>query len=141
MSRPARSARRPLLASLLSAFLSTLLLASPVAAQQLQPIDRIVAVVDEDVILQSELARALANVQTQYAGREDQLPPRDVKKVEKRAEQRESVERQGRLLRAHRDPADGSPLTEDDDVGTAERREAIDVKASPVDRKDEAAKG
>ena len=42
-----------------------------------------------------------------------QLPPRDVKKVEKRAEQRESLERQGRLLRAHRDPADGSPLTED----------------------------
>ena len=53
-----------------------------------------------------------------------QLPPRDVKKVEKRAEQRESLERQGRLLRAHRDPADGSPLTEDDDVGTADAGEA-----------------
>ena len=53
-----------------------------------------------------------------------QLPPRDVKKVEKRAEQRESLERQGRLLRAHRDPADGSPLTEDDDAGTADAGEA-----------------
>ena len=53
-----------------------------------------------------------------------QLPPRDTKKVEKRAEQRESLERQGRLLRAHRDPADGSPLTEDDDAGTADAGEA-----------------
>ena len=53
-----------------------------------------------------------------------QLPPRDVKTVEKRAEQRESLERQGRLLRAHRDPADGSPLTEDDDAGTADAGEA-----------------
>ena len=53
-----------------------------------------------------------------------QLPPRDVKKVEKRAEQRDSLERQGRLLRAHRDPADGSPLTEDDDAGTADAGEA-----------------
>ena len=53
-----------------------------------------------------------------------QLPPRDVKKVEKRAEQRESLERQGRLLRAHRDPADGSPLAEDDDAGTADAGEA-----------------
>ena len=48
----------------------------------------------------------------------------DTKKVEKRAEQRESLERQGRLLRAHRDPADGSPLTEDDDAGTADAGEA-----------------
>lgn len=47
-------------------------------AQQLQPIDRIVAVVDEDVILRSELDRAVANIAAQYAGRENQLPPRDV---------------------------------------------------------------
>jgi len=47
-------------------------------AQQLQPLDGIVAVVDEGVILRSELDRALRNIQTQYAGRENQLPPRDI---------------------------------------------------------------
>ena len=43
-----------------------------------QAIDRIAAVVNEDVILQSELDRATRNVLTQYANRQDQLPPRDV---------------------------------------------------------------
>ena len=43
-----------------------------------QAIDRIAAVVNEDVILQSELDRATRNVLTQYASRQDQLPPRDV---------------------------------------------------------------
>jgi peptidyl-prolyl cis-trans isomerase SurA len=43
-----------------------------------QPLDRIAAVVDEDVILQSELQRAIANIKAQYAGRENQLPPEDV---------------------------------------------------------------
>lgn len=70
MSRPARFARLLLLALFLCA--------TPVAAQQLQPIDRIVAVVDEDVILASELDQAMKNVLAQYAGREDQLPPRAV---------------------------------------------------------------
>lgn len=52
---------------------------SPAAqAQELQPIDRIAAVVDEDVVLRSELDRAVANITSQYAGRENQLPPRDV---------------------------------------------------------------
>jgi peptidyl-prolyl cis-trans isomerase SurA len=46
--------------------------------QQLQPLDRIVAVVDEDVILRSELDRAMANVERQYAGRSAQLPPRGI---------------------------------------------------------------
>ncbi len=50
----------------------------PLQAQQLQPIDRIAAVVDEDVILRSELDRAVANISAQYAGRENQLPPRAV---------------------------------------------------------------
>ena len=59
--------------------LAVLLLLGPnVLAQQLQPIDRIAAVVDEDVILQSELDRAVRNITLQYAGREDQLPPPDV---------------------------------------------------------------
>ena len=47
-------------------------------AQQLQPLDGIVAVVDEGVILQSELDRALRNIHGQYAGRENQLPPPDI---------------------------------------------------------------
>lgn len=43
-----------------------------------QPLDRIAAVVNEDVILQSELDRAVANILAQYATRQDQLPPPDV---------------------------------------------------------------
>ncbi|MDB6162890.1 MAG: molecular chaperone SurA [Xanthomonadaceae bacterium] len=53
---------------------------APAHAQQaaVQPLDRIVAVVDEDVILQSELDRAERNIRAQYATRQDQLPPADV---------------------------------------------------------------
>lgn len=53
---------------------------APARAQQgaAQPLDRIVAVVDEDVILQSELDRAESNIRAQYASRTDQLPPPDV---------------------------------------------------------------
>ena len=51
---------------------------SPALAQSLQPLDRIAAVVNEDVILQSELDRAVQNVLGQYASRPEQLPPRDV---------------------------------------------------------------
>ena len=47
-------------------------------SSQVQPLDRIAAVVDEDVILRSELDRALANIRGQYAGREDQLPPTQI---------------------------------------------------------------
>jgi peptidyl-prolyl cis-trans isomerase SurA len=43
-----------------------------------QPLDRIVAVVDEDVILQSELDEAVRSVKQQYAGNPGQLPPDDV---------------------------------------------------------------
>lgn len=57
---------------------AVLLVASTVQAQQLQPVDRIAAVVNDDIILQSELDRAVANIQAQYAGRQDQLPPLDV---------------------------------------------------------------
>ncbi|WP_159017201.1 peptidylprolyl isomerase [Cognatiluteimonas profundi] len=53
---------------------------APAQAQQSapQPLDRIVAVVDADVILQSELDRAERNIRSQYANRQDQLPPSDV---------------------------------------------------------------
>ncbi|WP_395683133.1 peptidylprolyl isomerase [Dokdonella sp.] len=52
----------------------------PVAAQAAtgQPLDRIVAVVDEDVVLQSELDRQVQAVTTQYASNPQQLPPHDV---------------------------------------------------------------
>ena len=54
------------------------LLAGSLSAFAQQPLDRIAAVVDEDIILQSELDRAVANIRGQYAGREAQLPPADV---------------------------------------------------------------
>ncbi|MFZ5657813.1 MAG: peptidylprolyl isomerase [Pseudomonadota bacterium] len=74
-SRPMKT----LLACLLSATLAAPVVLPPLAlAQELQPIDRIAAVVNEDVILRSELERAMANIRAQYAGREDQLPPADV---------------------------------------------------------------
>jgi len=43
-----------------------------------EPLDRIVAVVDEDVVLQSELERQVNRVLAQYANSPQQLPPRDV---------------------------------------------------------------
>ncbi|GAA4870424.1 peptidylprolyl isomerase [Luteimonas vadosa] len=55
-----------------------LLLAPNAQAQSVEPLDGIAAVVDEDVILRSELDRAVRNILTQYAGRPGQLPPRDV---------------------------------------------------------------
>lgn len=57
---------------------AALLWASPAQAQAVQPLDGIAAVVDEDVILRSELDRAISNILTQYADRPGQLPPRDV---------------------------------------------------------------
>jgi peptidyl-prolyl cis-trans isomerase SurA len=63
---------KTLIACLLLALAS---LGIPVHAQQLQPLESIAAVVDEDLILRSELDRAVANIVAQYAGRQDQLPP------------------------------------------------------------------
>jgi len=54
------------------------LFASAAHAQDLQPLDRIAAVVDEDVILASELDRAVTNIRGQYATRQDQLPPQEI---------------------------------------------------------------
>jgi peptidyl-prolyl cis-trans isomerase SurA len=48
------------------------------ARAQVQPLDRIVAVVDDDVILQSELDRAEQNIRSQYTDRQNQLPPEDI---------------------------------------------------------------
>ncbi|WP_306581488.1 peptidylprolyl isomerase [Dokdonella sp.] len=43
-----------------------------------QPVDGIVAVVNDDVILRSELDRQVAQVTTQFANNPAQLPPRDI---------------------------------------------------------------
>ena len=48
------------------------------AAPATMALDSIAAVVDEDVILRSELDRAVANIKAQYAGRQGQLPPDNV---------------------------------------------------------------
>lgn len=74
---------KKLLASALAvAVLSATALPVTVLAQQTASsaasIDGIAAVVDEDVILKTELDRAVNNILAQYAGRENQLPPRDV---------------------------------------------------------------
>jgi len=74
---------KKLLASALAvAVLSGTLLPGATALAQtaasVQPIDGIAAIVDEDVILKTELDRAVNNILSQYAGRENQLPPRDV---------------------------------------------------------------
>ncbi|MCE5231896.1 MAG: peptidylprolyl isomerase [Mizugakiibacter sp.] len=45
---------------------------------QAQPLDRIAAVVNDDVILQSQLEQAVQNIQRQYANRPQQLPPQDI---------------------------------------------------------------
>ena len=57
---------------------AAVLFAATAQAQDLQPLDRIAAVVDEDVILASELERAVANIRGQYATRQDQLPPQQI---------------------------------------------------------------
>ncbi|WP_312326465.1 peptidylprolyl isomerase [Stenotrophomonas sp.] len=65
---------------LLASVLAVTTVSAPlqVLAQQTQSLDRIAAIVDEDVVLQSELDRAVQNIKAQYAGRENQLPPDDV---------------------------------------------------------------
>ena len=58
--------------------LSLPVLAPRAVAQSTEPLDRIVAVVDDDVVLQSELDRQARALTTQYANNPQQLPPRDV---------------------------------------------------------------
>jgi peptidyl-prolyl cis-trans isomerase SurA len=68
--------------SLLAAFtVAAFALAAPLLAQAqatAEPLDRIVAVVDDDVVLQSELDRDVSRITSQYAQNPQQLPPRDV---------------------------------------------------------------
>jgi len=58
---------------------SVLALAPDARAQSLtQPVDGIVAILDDDVILRSELDRAVANIVQQFNSAGQPLPPRDV---------------------------------------------------------------
>ncbi|HBD19916.1 MAG TPA: molecular chaperone SurA [Arenimonas sp.] len=71
-----KNAFTPVLAVLLA--LSAALAPGHGLAQATTAVDGIVAVVDEDVILRSELDRAVNNITAQYANTPGQLPPRDV---------------------------------------------------------------
>lgn len=64
-----------ILNTILSLFLVVSATSLHAQALALDPVDSIVAVVDEDVILRSELDRAAANIRQQFADRSDQLPP------------------------------------------------------------------
>jgi peptidyl-prolyl cis-trans isomerase SurA len=66
-----------------SLLLTCLLATAPVAnvvAQRLpsSSVDSIVAVIDEDVILRSELDAAISNITAQFAAHPEQLPPQDI---------------------------------------------------------------
>ena len=65
--------------TLLASLFAACLFAGNAFAQSAQPIDRIVAVVNDDVVLQSELDRATNNVLAQYNRQPNgQLPPADI---------------------------------------------------------------
>lgn len=119
---------------LIPLFLAVALLFGPVAhAQQTQPLDRIVAVVDEDVILQSELDRALNNILSQYANRQDQLPPRNI------------LERQvlERLILVHLQTARATETgirASDEDVDSAISTIAAQNKLTPAQLRQQLAK-
>lgn len=59
-------------------WLAALLLMVPLTLLQAQEIDRIVALVEEDVILKSELDQAIDMIETQARSRGERLPPRSV---------------------------------------------------------------
>jgi len=55
-----------------------LLLPLALIAQESQPVDRIVALVEEDVILHSELDEAIDRIERQAAAAGERLPPRNL---------------------------------------------------------------
>jgi len=66
---------------LLAALLALLAVVAPAARAQIQPVeplDHIVAIAEDDVILQSELDHAVSQILTQYRSNPQQLPPMDV---------------------------------------------------------------
>ncbi len=70
--------RRTALAIVLAGLIPAAPMALAQTAPASAPVDRIAAVVNEDVILRSELDLALVNIRSQYAGKADQLPPAEV---------------------------------------------------------------
>src|SRR5581483_7569600 len=85
--RPMKKLLAPFVALIL--FVLAGVAAPPAARAQLvekDPLDRIIAIAEEDVILQSELDRAVANVLAQYRANPQQLPPR--KQLEEQVLQR-----------------------------------------------------
>ncbi len=70
--------RRTTLAVLIAGLLPIAPMALAQSTAAIVPVDRIAAVVNEDVILRSELDRALSNIRSQYADKLNQLPPPQV---------------------------------------------------------------
>src|SRR5205809_768430 len=71
----------PKMKKTLAALFLALLVPAVLKAQALMahdPLDKVIAVVEDDVILKSELDRAVSNILTQYQGRGTQLPPREI---------------------------------------------------------------
>lgn len=66
--------------ALTSLLLLTPIVAQPVMAQSAntQALDHIVAVVEDSVVLNSELNQAIKNIETQYANQPGRLPPRHI---------------------------------------------------------------
>ena len=102
--------------------------AAPAARAQALPvdqIDRIVAVAEDDVILQSELDKAVGNVLSQYRSNPQQLPPRE--ELERQVLERLILMR----LQVQRAESTGIRVT-DDDTDQAMQRVAemnkIDVR-------------
>lgn len=93
------------------------------AQSTMSPVDQIVAVVDEDIILRSELDQALSGIRRQYAGRENQLPPKDV--LERQVLERLTLVR----LQLQRAEATGVKVTDtevDDAINRILRQNKID---------------
>jgi len=67
-----------LLAASAAAFHVPAALAQALTTASAEPVDGIVAVVNEDIVLRSELDRQVAQVTAQFANNPNQLPPRDV---------------------------------------------------------------
>ena len=67
-----------LVAVFLAVFLAVVMPAARAQIQSIEPLDRIVAIAEDDVILQSELDRAVSQILAQYRSNPQQLPPQDV---------------------------------------------------------------
>ena len=63
---------------LAASLLPLLLVCASVVRAETQALDRIIAIVEDDVILASELDEAITNIRAQFRGNETQLPPDEV---------------------------------------------------------------